>query len=206
MTSIFIIFQLIVLIFSAIIHEISHGAMANRLGDPTAKSMGRLSLNPLKHLEFFGSFLVPVMLWVLTKGSFVFGWAKPVPINPYNIQDQRRGLAKVALAGPVSNLVMAVVFGMILRFLPQTNSQLILFGTFLSIIVQVNILLAVFNLIPVPPLDGSKIVFAFLPAKYHQWEQKMEQNKFIVLAVVLIFAPYILWPVISAIYRIIIGV
>ncbi|MFA6437515.1 MAG: site-2 protease family protein [Candidatus Paceibacterota bacterium] len=206
MTSIFIVFQLIVLIFSAIIHEISHGAMANRLGDPTAKSMGRLSLNPLKHLEFFGSFLVPVMLWVLTKGSFVFGWAKPVPINPYNIQDQKRGLAKVALAGPASNLIMAIVFGMILRFLPQTNPQLILFGTFLSIIVQVNILLAVFNLIPVPPLDGSKIVFAFLPAKYYQWEQKMEQNKFIVLAIVLIFAPYILWPVISGIYRLIIGV
>jgi Zn-dependent protease len=206
MTSIFIIFQLIVLIFSAIIHEISHGAMANRLGDPTAKSMGRLSLNPLRHLEFFGSFLVPVMLWVFTKGNFVFGWAKPVPINPYNIQDQRRGLAKVALAGPASNLIMAVVFGMILRFLPQTNPQLILFGTFLSIIVQVNILLAVFNLIPVPPLDGSKIVFAFLPAKYHQWEQKMEQSKFIVLAIVLIFAPYILWPAVSVIYRLIIGV
>jgi Zn-dependent protease len=205
MEAIFVIFQLIVLIISAIIHEISHGAMANRLGDPTAKAMGRLSLNPMKHLDPVGSFLVPLLLWITTSGSFVFGWAKPVPINPYNIRDQKYGEAKIALAGPASNLILATVFGIALRNLPQTSSQLIALGNFFSIVVLINILLAVFNLIPIPPLDGSKILGAFVPVKYLKWQRQLEQNRMIVLIVVVLLAPYIVWPVVSVLYRFLVG-
>jgi len=204
MTALFGLFWLIVLLISITIHEVSHGAMANRLGDPTAKMMGRLSLNPLKHLDPIGSFLVPLLLWFTI--GFPIGWAKPVPINPYNIRDQKYGEAKIALAGPAANLILATIFGLTLRFMPQTSSQLIALGNFMDIIIRVNILLAVFNLIPIPPLDGSKILSAFVPLKYLKWQRQLEQNRMIVLIVIVLLAPYIIWPVVSALYKLLVGI
>jgi len=156
------VFLIAILIFSIVIHEVDHGAMANYLGDPTAKYAGRLTLNPIKHLDLFGSVLVPLFL-VLTGSGITIGWAKPVPINPYNFRDQKYGEMKVALAGPAANFGVALVFGLALRFLPGLVSIPGLYFM-LGYIIFINILLALFNLIPIPPLDGSHILFTFLPA------------------------------------------
>ena len=160
------IFLIAILIFSVVIHEVSHGAVANYLGDPTARYAGRLTLNPIKHLDPIGSVLVPLFL-VLIGSQFLIGWAKPVPVNPFNFRDQKYGSAKVALAGPGSNLAVALVFGLTLRFFPEiavTPGLALIFGY----IVFINILLAVFNLLPVPPLDGSHILFTFLPQGFEK--------------------------------------
>ena len=157
------IFSIIILIFSIIIHEVAHGAMAEKLGDKTARDMGRISLNPIKHIDLFGSILVPLFL-VIAKSNMLIGWAKPVPINPYALRDKKYGEAKVAMAGPLSNIAVAVIFALIFRFVPLSGS---LFSQNLAMILQyivwINLLLAFFNLTPIPPLDGSHILFAFLP-------------------------------------------
>ncbi|MBI4708972.1 MAG: site-2 protease family protein [Candidatus Portnoybacteria bacterium] len=146
------LFLYIIIILSAIIHEYAHGWMAYREGDPTAKYAGRLTLNPIVHMELFGTVLLPLAL-LLTTNMF-FGYAKPVPINPNNFKDQRRGLILTSAAGPLSNLLIAVILGMVIRFFPGlTISPLIAY------IVFINIWLALFNLLPVPPLDGSKLLF-----------------------------------------------
>ena len=119
------IFLIVVLIFSIVIHEVSHGAMANHLGDPTAKYAGRLTLNPIKHLDPIGSVILPIFLVIMaqmTGGGIIFGWAKPVPVNPYNFRDQKYGSLKVSLAGPGANLAIALFFGLLLRFLPVLSS------------------------------------------------------------------------------------
>lgn len=166
-----IFFQIIVLLASVVIHEVSHGYVANALGDPTAEKMGRLTLNPLPHLDLWGSIIIPGIL-ILTGSSFVIGWAKPVPYNPALLRkDYKYGPLKVALAGPASNLGLALIFGSILRIghsaLP--SAVLSMFG----FIVFLNILLAVFNLVPVPPLDGSKILTIILPRPYSQYVQQI---------------------------------
>jgi len=200
-----VFFQLIVLIFSVIIHEISHGSMANHLGDPTAKMAGRLSLNPLKHLDFFGSFVVPLTLWLMTHGGFVLGWAKPVPFNTYNLKDQKYGKAKVAIAGPGANFALALASGLILRFLPPEYAQFFILGKFLSIIVIVNLLLAFFNLVPIPPLDGSKVLFTFLPARYWKFEQLIERYSLLILIIFVSLFSGFLSPLIFSIYKLIVG-
>ena len=175
------IFLIAILILSVVIHEVSHGYIAYLLGDPTAKRAGRLSMNPFKHLDLTGSFIVPLML-VLLKSSFVFGWAKPVPYNPYNLKNQKWGPGLVAVSGPLSNFLIAGVFGLVSLFLPldQTVKTEIglaavngaaIFGAgyapalfyFSSMVVWINVFLGIFNLIPIPPLDGSKVLFSFLP-------------------------------------------
>lgn len=197
------IFLLIVLVFSVIIHEIAHGAVAYYLGDPTAKYAGRLTLNPIPHIDPFGSILIPLLL-VLARSPIVFGWAKPVPINPYNFRDQKYGQAKVALAGPAANLAIALVFGLILRFLPL-SSQFSFFAFALSYIVFINILLAVFNLIPIPPLDGSHILFTFLPDSFIKLKMFLGQYGFFILLIVIFFFLQWLYPLIEAIYTLIVG-
>lgn len=156
------IFSLIVLLFSVIIHELAHGSVALALGDLTAKHEGRLTMNPLKHLDPFGSVVLPLLLLLATAGQGpIFGWAKPVPINPYNFKDQKWGTLKVAIAGPATNFAIALIFGLIIRFinLPQTLP----FVEMLGIITMYNFLWGIFNLVPIPPLDGSWILFRFLP-------------------------------------------
>ena len=156
-----IIFQLIILLFSVIIHEVSHGTMAKQLGDDTAERMGRLTLNPLAHLDFFGSFLMPLLLYFTTSGRFVFGWAKPVPYNPLNLKHPRRDTALVAFAGPMANLLLALTLGLIIRL--HFFGESIVY--YLAYIVLINISLAIFNLVPLPPLDGSKIFLYFFPSQ-----------------------------------------
>jgi len=201
-----ILFQIIILIFSIVIHEVSHGAMANYLGDPTAKYAGRLSLNPLKHLDPIGSVLVPLFLIFFTgKG---IGWAKPVPINPYNFRDQKYGSLKVSLAGPGANLGIALVFGLILRlglligFIPDN-----LYPAF-SFIVLINILLAVFNLIPIPPLDGSHILFTFLPYSMQRIKIFLSQFGIFILLFFIFLFPWFfsfLFYIVSWIFSLIVG-
>ena len=196
-----VIFQIIVLIFSAIIHEYMHGWMANELGDSTAKDLGRLTLNPLPHIDIFGSILLPFLL-VASGASFVFGWAKPVPFNPNNLRDQKWGSAKVAFAGPLGNLITALFFGLVLRFFPIDNQMLIIF---LAIIVQINLLLMVFNLVPIPPLDGSKVLMPFLPYNLQMSFAKMERyGMFLVVLFIMIGFPIII-PIINFLFILIVG-
>ena len=157
------IFLYLVIVFSVVAHEYAHSFVANELGDDTAKKAGRLTLNPLVHIDPIGTVLVPLVL-MFTAGAFM-GWAKPVPFNPYNIRDPK-GELKIALGGPVANLCLALLISMlflIARFiLPEITANELLV-TLTSTIIYVNIFLALFNLIPIPPLDGSKILGSFLP-------------------------------------------
>jgi Zn-dependent protease len=156
------IFTVIVLIISVIVHEVAHGWAANALGDPTAKLQGRLSLNPVRHVDPVGSILIPAVL-VLTNSSFLFGWAKPVPYNPYNLKNQRWGEAIVGIAGVAVNLFLAVLFAIIARF--AFGAGMIEFGTLASLVVLVNLSLGIFNLLPIPPLDGFTVLRGILPFK-----------------------------------------
>ncbi len=206
------IFLIIVLIFSVTIHEVAHGAVANSLGDNTAKEAGRLTLNPLKHLDPLGSVFLPLMLIFLMKitggKGIVFGWAKPVPINPYNFRDKKYGSAKVALAGPAANFAIALIFGLGIRFLSNSFafsqfSSLFLCFTF---IVYINLLLAVFNLLPIPPLDGSHILFAFLPHSADRFKIFLSQYGFFILIFVIFFLFPYLAVFINWIFRLITGI
>lgn len=144
------IFSLIVLLFSVIIHELAHGYVAYSLGDPTAKYAGRLTLNPLKHLDPFGSVILPLLLLLATAGQGpIFGWAKPVPINPYNFKDQKWGTLKVAISGPATNFGIAIIFGLLIRVLNMPST--VPFIELLGIITIYNFLWGVFNLVPIPP-------------------------------------------------------
>ncbi len=163
-TTIILLFQLAVLLFSVILHEIAHGLMALRLGDQTAKLAGRLTLNPVKHLDPVGSFFVPLLLF-LSNSPVILGWAKPVPYDPNLLfKDYKYGPLKVALAGPATNFLIALVLGLLMRFGVGILSPIAV--SYLSSIVILNILLAIFNLMPIPPLDGSKILTTFLPTRY----------------------------------------
>ena len=206
------IFSLLVLFFSVVVHEVSHGAMAYFLGDSTAKQAGRLSLNPLKHIDLFGSIIVPLSLLIMTMGRGpLFGWAKPVPVNPFNFKDQRWGQLKVALAGPLSNFLLALIFGLIGRFLPisgglklniafsfftnqqdllnaslQTSPLAPLFLIF-SVISIYNIAWGIFNLLPLPPLDGSHILFSFLSRRFDGLKMFLAQYGTIILLFLIFF-------------------
>jgi len=202
-----LIFQLSILLMSIVIHEVSHGIVALWQGDPTAKLMGRLTLNPIKHLDVWGSFLVPLMLFVFSGGNFLFGWAKPVPYNPYNLRNQKWGAAMVGAAGPLSNFAVAIVFGIALRFFPLTPDLVFmqnLFQVFI-IIVMINILLGVFNLVPIPPLDGSKLLFSILPPHMSHIQRMLEQYGFIILLFFIFFAFRVIFPIVGGLFHLITG-
>jgi len=197
------LFLIIILVFSVVIHEVSHGAMANYLGDPTAKESGRLTLNPIRHFDPVGSILVPLFL-VLMRSPILFGWAKPVPINSYNFRDQKYGSAKAALSGPGSNLMVALVFGLALRFFPGIAAVSSLYLMF-SYIVYINILLATFNLLPVPPLDGSHILFTFLPPGFENLKIFLSRFGIFILLFILFFFFHWLLLIINGIFSLIVG-
>jgi len=199
----FLIFQLIILLFSVVIHEVSHGAMANALGDPTAKNEGRLTLNPLVHLDMWGSLIVPLTLFVVSFGQFVFGYAKPVPFNPYNLKSQKYGPALVGAAGPASNFAIAIGFGLLIRFGNEMLNPHLM--DLLSSIVVLNLVLAVFNLVPIPPLDGSKILFAFLPDSAENLKISLESIGPFFLLFFIFFAFRLILPIVIWLFTFIIG-
>ena len=202
-----IVLTVAILILSIIIHEVSHGYMADYLGDPTARLQGRLTLNPLKHIDPVGSILVPLLT---SLAGFTFGWAKPVPYNPYNLKNKRQGEFLIAAAGPLSNLAIALIFGTIIRFVVPValagNSFAANFVGIASYIVLINIVLAIFNLIPIPPLDGSKLLFSFLPDQYGRTRMILETYAPILIFIVVFFLWQVISPVIGPIFRVFTGI
>lgn len=176
-------------------HEVSHGYVAYRLGDPTAKMLGRLTLNPIAHIDIFGTVIMPVMLLVLTNGQFVFGYAKPVPINPMNFKKPRQGMAISAVAGPVTNILLAIASFILARFIltpltiispAEVNEAVMrpLLMIFTASIVM-NVVLASFNMIPIPPLDGGRVLAGLLPSKQAISFSKIEPFGFIIVLVLI---------------------
>ncbi|HEX7724746.1 MAG TPA: site-2 protease family protein [Candidatus Paceibacterota bacterium] len=191
----FTIISIIILVVSIILHEVAHGYMADWLGDPTARLAGRLSLNPVKHIDPVGSILVPILT---SFAGFTFGWAKPVPYNPYNItHNRRRGELLIALAGPATNLLIALIFGTLIRIgLPYE-----IFGY----IVIINIVLAIFNLIPLPPLDGSKILYFFLPTQYGRVRGELERFAPVFIFIVVVFVWKLVQPIVPGLFKLFTG-
>jgi len=198
------IFSLAVLVVSIVIHEVSHGYMAYFLGDSTAKYAGRLTLNPIKHIDLFGSIIVP-FLTSLFPGGIIFGWAKPVPFNPYNLRSKKWGEALVAIAGPASNIFLALIFGLVIRYLSAVGSISPATLEILVVIVLVNITLAIFNLVPVPPLDGSKIFYSLLPYKWTHIRTSIEKHSFLYVIIFLLVIWQFLEPLIPWLFRLITG-
>lgn len=199
------ILSVAILIMSVVIHELSHGYMADRLGDPTPRLQGRLTPNPLKHLDPMGSVVVPLLMLLLSRGAFAFGWAKPVEYNPYNIRNKRRGEFLIALAGPLSNIAIALIFGTILRFAAAGATSLTPFIEICSAIVVINIVLAVFNLIPLPPLDGSKLLFSILPRQYGRMRMTLEAYSPVFILVVIFFLWQVISPIIPFVFKLFTG-
>ncbi len=192
MTILFLLISLIILIFSSILHEIAHGFVAYRLGDPTAKLHGRLTLNPLKHLDPYMSVLMPLIFFFGSGGRFIFGGAKPVPVDPFNLHDGRKDLALVSASGPLTNILLAITGSLLIHiFFPgQGFNEVItngLAGTILAEIVQLNLLLAIFNLVPIPPLDGSKVFAMLLPPREAAAYMSMGNIGMMILIVLLFF-------------------
>jgi Zn-dependent protease len=156
------ILSILVLIVSVIAHEVAHGIAAEKQGDPTPRAMGRITLNPIKHLDFMGSIVVPIML-IVVSSPIVFGWAKPVPFNPGYFRNKRWGDAIVAVAGPATNIILAAVFSILAHLLFPIMPDAAV--TIVTMIIVINVSLALFNLMPVPPLDGHHILKAILGAK-----------------------------------------
>lgn len=195
------IISLLVLIMSVVMHELSHGYVAELLGDPTPRLQGRLTINPIKHLELFGSLIVPILT---SFSGITFGWAKPVQWNPYNVKNRRMGEFLISIAGPAANLLIALVFGLVVRLSLGAASHpfLVISGY----IVGVNVALAVFNLIPIPPLDGSKILFSLLPPRLAYIRTIFEKYSIFLI----VFLLFVLWkyiePVVPFLYNLITGV
>jgi Zn-dependent protease len=167
-----------VLLLSVILHEVAHGYTAFRLGDPTAYYAGRLTLNPLKPIDPFGTVILPLLL-ILARFPYPVGWAKPVPVNPSLLRDPRRGMMVVGAAGPLSNVSLALVAALILRTFPVSRTPLLF--DLLSIACYLNILLSVFNLVPVPPLDGSRVVAGLLPPGLKMAYEKITPYGFLIV-------------------------
>lgn len=190
-----IFFSIVILVISIMFHELAHGTMADRLGDPTARLKGRLTLNPFAHLDIVGSFLVPLMC-IISGSGFIVGWAKPVPFTLAHLKYQRWGPALVAAAGPAMNLAIAIICAVLFRFIYATGLNMSL-ASLLAQVVVINISLAVFNLIPIPPLDGHHILGSVFP-KFRNWSDKVMQQYGIVLLIgVLLVAGRLIGPVVG---------
>jgi Zn-dependent protease len=195
------VFQIVILVMSVVVHEVSHGYAAKALGDRTAEYQGRLTLNPVPHIDIWGSIVIPLLLLMYDSG-FIIGWAKPVLYNPYNLKNQRWGEAIVAVAGPVSNLLLAIIFGLLIRFglIPVSAMPIVV-----SIVV-VNLVLGIFNLMPIPPLDGSKILFSILPAHLIQLREQLERYGLVLALIFILFIWKYISPVVIWIFSLIVGV
>ena len=204
MQGIDIIFYIAILIMSVVIHEVSHGVAAEYFGDKTARFAGRLTLNPLKHLDLFGSILLPLLL-IVTKAGFIVGWAKPVPYNPDNLSNKKWGTISVALAGILANLVIALVFGAVIRVATHFQLTSDPFYFICGMIVFLNLLLAFFNLMPFPPLDGSKILFSFLPARLSYLESVFERYSIFIFLLFIFFIWDKIFPAVFFLFNLIVG-
>ncbi|TET11868.1 site-2 protease family protein [Candidatus Aerophobetes bacterium] len=176
----------IILIFSVILHECAHGLAAERCGDPTARQAGRITLNPIPHLDPIGSILIPgimILMSLVTGSGFIFGWAKPVPINPYNFNDPKRDMMWVGLAGPATNFAVALFLALVFRLLAISAS---LGAVILFYGITINLILGFFNLIPIPPLDGSRILTGLLPEEYAYKLSRIEPFGFMILIILFI--------------------
>lgn len=183
------IFWLISLFASITVHEFMHAWSADKLGDPTAKAMGRASLNPIVHIDPIGTVLLPLFLAI--SNLPVIGWAKPVQINPNNFKDYKMGQALTAIAGPIGNLILILIFSVLFHLLPEKN----LFGLFVVTMVNINLILMIFNLIPIPPLDGSKVLYRFIS---HEAAAKLEQyGIFILMGFIIFFGFRVIIPILS---------
>jgi Zn-dependent protease len=188
-----VLLSLVILILSIVVHEVAHGYAANSLGDPTARLAGRLTLNPVKHIDWIGSIIIPALL-VFTQSPILFGWAKPVPYNPYNLRDQRWGETIVAIAGSATNILLAIIFGLIVRFglsIGFNQAALSLAAT----IAFINLFLGLFNLIPFPPLDGYTALRSALPWRFatglHKFENQIRGAGPVALILFLLVFSYI---------------
>lgn len=200
----FAVVQILAVLFSIVLHEVSHGFMALHLGDRTAKDSGRLTLNPIKHLDLVGSIILPLLTYLA--GGFIFGYAKPVPYNPYNLRDRKYGPAKVAMAGPFTNVSLAVLFGLLLRFLSHSGFPVsVQFAQLLQFIVLINLVLAIFNLVPIPPLDGHWLVLTFVPDRYYRFKEAYARSGWLVFILFLLFGFSLILPLVFWLFRLVVG-
>ena len=188
----FLIISLPILLVTITIHEFAHAKVADMLGDPTPRLAGRLTLNPISHIDPIG-----FLMLILVR----FGWVKPVPINPYNFSDPKRGSLLVSLAGPLSNFLFAWVLAILYRTLPISSGVV---SQVISYTIWINLALAVFNLIPIPPLDGSHILEFFLPPHQMEFMYRLQQFGFLILIFILLFGSPILIAVIEFFYRLLV--
>lgn len=196
------------ILVAIVLHEVAHGYIAYKLGDPTARDMGRLTLNPLSHIDPFGTIIMPGLLYVFTNGQFVFGYAKPVPIDPRYFRNPKRDMAISAAAGPLVNILIAFACSLTLKHLliplsfhaPDFGGVEILepVAQMLKAAVVINIVFAVFNLIPIPPLDGGRVLMGILPYQQAVTLSKIEPFGFIIVIILVAtnITSYIIWPVV----------
>jgi len=180
------------MIMAIVLHEVSHGYVASRLGDQTAKLLGRLTLNPIAHIDLFGTIILPILMYTLSNGSFMFGYAKPVPINPMNFKNPRQGMAISAAAGPVTNIVLAFISFLIMKtlfplatLLPNALAETVFRPIILILQASIywNVVLGVLNMIPIPPLDGGRVLTGLLPSKQAMSFSKVEPFGFIIVMI-----------------------
>ncbi|HOA82976.1 MAG TPA: site-2 protease family protein [Thermodesulfovibrio thiophilus] len=199
------------ILIAIVFHELAHGWVAYKLGDNTAKFSGRLTLNPISHIDLFGTIIMPFLLLILTSGQWVFGYAKPVPVNPYNFKNPKIGMAITAAGGPLANLLLAIACTIILKWILLPFMGAIpnfIFEPLILIFkatIMINIVLAAFNLIPIPPLDGGRIITGVLPVRYSEMMERIEPfgSLIVILMIVTGLTSVFVWPLVKLFFSII---